>query len=129
MSLEGIFINGVYRGVLSDIHNVQTLVPEQILYLQPYSGERIVKLSENPPSLIHEAMNTMKTSSGIVFSVFPRRESNASAYGRRLAQRLWLLYSSFSSFWLNFFLAIGALENRKLGSGITNEKLVIIAGA
>ena len=50
MSLEGIFINGVYRGVLSYIHNVQTLVPEQILYLQPYSGERIVKLSENPPS-------------------------------------------------------------------------------
>lgn len=50
MSLEGIFINGVYRGVLNDITNVQALVPEQILYLQPYSGERIVKLAENPPS-------------------------------------------------------------------------------
>jgi hypothetical protein len=32
--------------------------------------------------LMHEAMNTMKTSSGIVFSVFPRRESNASAAPR-----------------------------------------------
>jgi len=51
MSLEGIFINGVYSKVLSDIFDVQNLVPEQILYLQPYSGERIVKLSDNPPSV------------------------------------------------------------------------------
>ncbi len=50
MSLEGIFINGVYSKVLSDIFRVQNLVPEQILYLQPFSGQRIVELSDNPPS-------------------------------------------------------------------------------
>ena len=50
MSLKGIFINGVYSVVLNDICNVQSLVPDQLLYLQPYSGKRIVELSENPPS-------------------------------------------------------------------------------
>ena len=50
MSLEAIFINGVYLGVLSDIYQVQSLVPEQVLYLQPYSGQRIVELSDNRPS-------------------------------------------------------------------------------
>lgn len=50
MSLEGIFINGVYPVVLNDICSVQSFVPDQILYLQPYSGQRIVELSDNPPS-------------------------------------------------------------------------------
>ena len=50
MSIKAIFINGVYAGVLRDIHRVQTFVPEQILYLQPFSGQRIVKLSNNRPS-------------------------------------------------------------------------------
>ena len=50
MSLEGIFINGVYPVVLNDICSVQSLVQDQILYLQPYSGQRIVELSDNPPS-------------------------------------------------------------------------------
>ena len=50
MSLEAIFVNGVYAGVLRDIHRVQSLVPEQILYLQPFSGQRIVELSNNCPS-------------------------------------------------------------------------------
>jgi hypothetical protein len=51
MSLEAIFVNGVYAGVLRDIHRVQSLVPEQILYLQPFSGQRIVELSNNRPSV------------------------------------------------------------------------------
>ena len=51
MSIQGIFINGVYSGVLSDIYQVQRLVPEQILYLQPYSGQRIVELSDHPPTI------------------------------------------------------------------------------
>lgn len=50
MSLEGIFINGVYAGVLNDICKVHSLVADQILYLQPFSGQRIVELSDNPPS-------------------------------------------------------------------------------
>lgn len=51
MSLEGIFINGVYRGVLSDIAEVQNLVPNQVLYLQPYAGSRIAQLASNHPSI------------------------------------------------------------------------------
>jgi len=51
MSLEGIFINGVYRGVLSDIAEVQNLVPNQVLYLQPYAGSRIAQLANKPPSI------------------------------------------------------------------------------
>ena len=50
MSLEAIFVNGVYARVLRDIHRVQSLVPEQILYLQPFSGQRIVELSNHRPS-------------------------------------------------------------------------------
>jgi len=50
MSLNSIFINGVYAGVLNDICKVQGFVPEQILYLQPFAGQRIVELSDNPPS-------------------------------------------------------------------------------
>lgn len=51
MNIQGIFINGVYSGVLSDIYQVQRLVPEQLLYLQPYSGQRIVELSDHPPTI------------------------------------------------------------------------------
>lgn len=51
MSLEGLFINGVYRGVLSDIAAVQSLVPNQVLYLQPYAGSRIAELASKPPSI------------------------------------------------------------------------------
>jgi hypothetical protein len=31
MSLEAIFMNGVYAGVLRDIHRVQSFVPEQLM--------------------------------------------------------------------------------------------------
>jgi hypothetical protein len=51
MSIEGIFINGVFSTVVCDILNVQASVPDQVLYLQPFSGGRIAKLSKNPPSL------------------------------------------------------------------------------
>jgi hypothetical protein len=47
---EALFLNGVYEDVLEDIRSVQTCLPEQILYLQPYSGERIVHFADNPPS-------------------------------------------------------------------------------
>lgn len=43
-------MNGVYRGVLDDILKVQQHLPDQVLYLQPYAGERIVKLADCPPS-------------------------------------------------------------------------------
>ena len=51
MSLEGIFINGVFSTVIDEILSVQKYVPEQVLYLQPYAGDKIVELYKNPPSV------------------------------------------------------------------------------
>ena len=48
---EAIFWNGVYETVLEDIYNIQKLLPEQILFLQPYARDRVVRLAENPPSV------------------------------------------------------------------------------
>jgi hypothetical protein len=48
---EALFYNGMYEDVLKDILKIQAHLPEQILYLQPYSSERIVSLAENPPSV------------------------------------------------------------------------------
>lgn len=51
MKHEALFLNGVFEKVLSDIEAVQTLVPEQTLYLQPYAAERIVDLYRWNPSM------------------------------------------------------------------------------
>jgi hypothetical protein len=48
---EAIFINGVYRGVIEEILLVQEQMPEHIMFLQPYSAERIVHLADHPPSV------------------------------------------------------------------------------
>ena len=48
---EALFINGVYRGVLDEILLVQRQLPEHIMFLQPYSSERIVRLAKHPPSV------------------------------------------------------------------------------
>jgi len=48
---EAIFWNGVYESVLDNIYVIQKYLPEQILFLQPYSSERVVHLAENPPSV------------------------------------------------------------------------------
>ena len=53
MGTEALFVNGVYEEVLRDIESVQDAVPEQVLYLQPYSEDRIVRLYKWAPS--HEA--------------------------------------------------------------------------
>jgi len=45
-----LFLNGVFDGVLLEILEIQAYLPEQILYLQPYSSRRIVRLAENPPT-------------------------------------------------------------------------------
>lgn len=46
-----LFINGVYERVLYDIYEVQKVLPEQILFLQPHAEGRIVKLADNPPTI------------------------------------------------------------------------------
>ena len=48
---EAIFWNGVYERVLDNIYIIQKYLPEQILFLQPYSSERVVYLAESPPSV------------------------------------------------------------------------------
>ena len=45
-----LFLNGVYESVLNEILEIQKYLPEQIMYLQPYSSNRIVELAERPPS-------------------------------------------------------------------------------
>ena len=47
---EAIFLNGVWENVLQDILKLQKYLPEHIMYLQPYSSDRIVHLAEDPPS-------------------------------------------------------------------------------
>ncbi len=48
---EAIFINGVYREVIEEILLVQEQLPEHIMFLQPHSSERIVRLADDPPSV------------------------------------------------------------------------------
>lgn len=50
MSERALYLNGVYEAVLSDIAEVQEHVPEQVLYLQPYSSRRIREFVDDPPS-------------------------------------------------------------------------------
>jgi hypothetical protein len=51
MRSEAIFLNGVFGDVLENILSIQRHLPEQILYLQPYSRERIVHLADYPPTV------------------------------------------------------------------------------
>ena len=44
MALEALFINGVYESVLEEICRTQSVLPDQILFLQPYSSRPIVDL-------------------------------------------------------------------------------------
>jgi len=48
---RALFLNGVFEEVLSEIWSVQEDLPEQILFLQPYSAERIVELKRIPPTV------------------------------------------------------------------------------
>lgn len=51
MFKRALFLNGVFEEVLSEIWSVQEDLPEQILFLQPYSAERIVELERIPPTV------------------------------------------------------------------------------
>ena len=45
-----LFLNGVFENVLQQILRIQMRLPDHVMYLQPYSGSRIVLLAEYPPS-------------------------------------------------------------------------------
>ena len=51
MKSDGVFLNGVYEDVLTEILAVQEHLPDQTLFLQPYSGSPIVRLRNDPPSV------------------------------------------------------------------------------
>ena len=51
MKNTGLFLNGVYESVLVEILAVQTALPEQIMFLQPYKSKAIAQLRDDPPSV------------------------------------------------------------------------------
>jgi hypothetical protein len=48
---QALFINGVYESVLEEILKTQSVLPEQILFLQPYGPRPILDLQHSPPSV------------------------------------------------------------------------------
>lgn len=50
MSIEALFLNGVYSAILDDIWNVQRTDPERTLFIQPYSPSPIKALEDAPPT-------------------------------------------------------------------------------
>lgn len=51
MKQEALFINGIYDQPLREILSIQTELPEQILFLQPYSSNAISRLRDDPPTI------------------------------------------------------------------------------
>ncbi len=51
MREEALFLNGVYENVLHEILLIQKELPEQILFLQPYSSNTITRLRDDLPSV------------------------------------------------------------------------------
>lgn len=51
MKQEALFINGVYAEPLREILSIQIELPEQILFLQPYSSNAISRLRDEPPTI------------------------------------------------------------------------------
>lgn len=47
---EALFLNGMYETVLENILEIQSALPEHIMYLQPYSSSPIVHLRDDRPS-------------------------------------------------------------------------------
>lgn len=51
MRQQALFINGVYRSVLEEILATQSVLPEQILFLQPFGPRAILGLQHSTPSV------------------------------------------------------------------------------
>ena len=50
MLSEALFINGVYEAVLQEVIQIQSVLPEYILFLQPFSSRPMVVLRDKQPS-------------------------------------------------------------------------------
>ena len=62
---SALFLNGVYESVLEEILQVQAFLPEQIMFLQPYSGSAIKVLQNDPPSVEHPMRLFLSISSSL----------------------------------------------------------------
>lgn len=51
MKGEALFLNGVYKSVLDEILAVQSVLMEQIMFLQPYNSKAIARLRDGTPSV------------------------------------------------------------------------------
>lgn len=51
MRSEALFINGVFEGVLEEILEVQSELPDHIMFLQPFAGSPMVELRDDPPTV------------------------------------------------------------------------------
>lgn len=65
MKKEALFLNGVYESVLKEILLIQEQLPEQILFLQPYSASPIIRLREDPPSVEDPMLLLISVTSGL----------------------------------------------------------------
>ena len=66
MKSEALFINGVFESVLQEILRIQSVLPEQILYLQPHSGHTMIKLRTDPPTVDDPMQLFMSTTKDLV---------------------------------------------------------------
>ncbi len=48
---HALFINGVFEAVLQEILQVQSVLPEQIMFLQPFKAQAMTALQNNPPTI------------------------------------------------------------------------------
>ena len=48
---DALYLNGVFDSVLKEIVKVQSAVPDQPLFLQPYANDYISILAKNPPTV------------------------------------------------------------------------------
>ncbi len=51
MTLQGLFIRGIFSSVLEEIWHTHVKQPDRTLYLQPYRGDAIKMLRDNPPTI------------------------------------------------------------------------------
>lgn len=65
MQTYSLFINGVFDNVLEEILNTQRVAPDQILFLQPYSGRRIKRLESDPPTAENPVRLYLSTSGAL----------------------------------------------------------------
>ena len=47
---EALYLNGMHESVLDEILKVQRVLPDQVMFIQPFSSKAIALLRDNPPT-------------------------------------------------------------------------------